>query len=173
MVARTRRSAGFSLAEALVALAIAVLLTAVLTRVVSNTRMSAAKIRELVEMMTLSDKLLEQVSQQLPETTNGHTGHFAWHIGVTPTTMTAIARKVNPKIPSNDQPGTKTAGLTSAPEFAGTSIAAGQAATPKSDDGPKWIPFHVTILVESSSGRKYVTDTVSIGPEPAKEPAKE
>ena len=161
MAARASRSAGFSLAEALVALAIAVLLTAVLTRLVSNTRMNAGKIRELLEMMTLSDSLLEQVSQRLPETSNGRAGHFAWQIGAIPMAITAVARKVNAKIPTSDQPSTKTAGLTSAPEFATNPT------TP--DDTPKWIPFHVTIVVESMSGRKYVTDTIGIGPPPAKE----
>jgi hypothetical protein len=71
MVPRVRRSAGFSLAEALMAFVIAAMLAAALTRFISNTRMNAGEIRELVEMMTLSDSLLEQTSPQEPGITEG------------------------------------------------------------------------------------------------------
>jgi type II secretory pathway pseudopilin PulG len=169
MVARPSRCAGFSLAEALVALAIAVLLAAVLTRLVSNTRMSAGKIRELLEMMTLSDSLLEQASQRSPETSNGRTGHLAWQIGATPMAITAVARRVNAKVPTADQAQTKTAGLTAAPEFATSPSPSSHGAVPPPDDASKWVPFHVIIVVQSASGRKYVTDTISIGPSPAQE----
>jgi prepilin-type N-terminal cleavage/methylation domain-containing protein len=169
------RSAGFSLVEVLVALTIAVLLTAVLTRVISNTRMNASKIRELVQMMTLSDSVLEKVSRQSPETTSGRSGPLAWHIQVSPMAMSAVAHIVNIKTPTADQSVAKASGATlpamSAPDTEssdnGPASANGSASAPK--DPVQWIPLHVTIVVESSSGRKYVTDTASIGLVPAKQ----
>jgi prepilin-type N-terminal cleavage/methylation domain-containing protein len=163
------RSAGFSLVEVLVALTIAVLLTAVLTRVISNTRMNASKIRELVQMMTLSDSVLEKVSRQAPETTSGRSGPLAWHIQVSPMAMSAVAHTVNIKTPTADRSVAMASGSTlpamSAPDTESSDN--GPASAPK--DPGQWIPLHVTIVVESSSGRKYVTDTASIGLLPAKQ----
>jgi hypothetical protein len=99
MVPRVHRSAGFSLAEALMALVIAAMLAAALTRFISNTRMNAGEIRELVEMMTLSDSLLEQTSPQEPGITDGRTGRFAWRVVVAPIAFGAVARRVNERAP--------------------------------------------------------------------------
>lgn len=166
MATQASRSAGFSLTEVLVALAIAVLFTAVLTRLVINTRMSAAKIRELVEMMTLGDTLLEQqTSQQIPKTSDGRSQRLAWHIDVVPMAISAVARRVN--LPTTDQTGAKTAGLAAAPDFTQSSDSFRNSTEPATDHGPQLVPFHVTIVVESPTGRKYVADTVSLGP-PAK-----
>jgi hypothetical protein len=159
---RTSRSAGFSVAEALVALAIAAMLTGILTRLVSNTRMSAGKVRELVEMMTLSQSLLEETSQHSPKSSMGRTGRLAWRISVDPIAITAVARTVKPKSSTADQSTTPTLGLAPASEFAQDSAKAPS----QPDEGANWIPYHVTILIESPTGRKYVTDTVNIGARP-------
>ena len=169
MASETNRLAGFSLAESLVALAIAALLVVAVTRLVANTRLNAGKVRELVEMMALSDSLLEHVSQGMPETSDGRTGHFTWHIDVTPMSLTAVARRVNLRGPVANQSGTKTLGLSSAPESTSKSDSSRTEPATTPHDAVKWTPFHVTILVKSPSGRKYVTDTVKIGSQPAKE----
>jgi len=162
MATRAGRSAGFSLVEALTALAIAAMLAAVLTRMVSNTRMSAGKIRELVEMITLGDSLLEQISLQNPGTTSGRSAGFAWRISVSPATFTATARRVNAKGPAANQ-STPALGLVA------DSDSSHKEQTSASQHTIEWIPFRVNILVESPSGRKYAADTISIGPRPAPE----
>jgi prepilin-type N-terminal cleavage/methylation domain-containing protein len=163
MAFRTNRLAGFSLAESLVALAIAALLAAALTRFVSNTRMNAGKVDELIEMMALGDSLLEHVSQKTPETSDGRAGRFTWHIDVVPMAISAVSRKLAPKKnPAAGQSGPTTAGLATAESTSGSDNSIMEPATAPPQDPVKWMPVHVTILVKSQSGRKYVTDTVSI-----------
>ena len=159
------RSAGFSLAEALIALAIAAVLAAALTRLASNTRMNAGKLGELVEMMTVSDSLLEQASPRVPGTTSGRTGGFAWRVAVTPVAFGAVAQRVEEKaVATADQPSGKAAGL---PPISGGGSRGEPAPTP--EQVVKWIPFRVSVLIESPSGRKYAADTISLGPPPTDE----
>jgi type II secretory pathway pseudopilin PulG len=158
MVLRDHRSAGFSLAEALVALAIAAVLAVALTRLVSNTRANAGKIRELVEMMTLSDSLLEQTTSQQPGITQGRTGRFAWRVAIVPMAFNAVARRVNEKVLAvADQHQSKAPGSTS------TSDSSFSKPTPAPEQAPNKIPFRVNVLVESPSGRRYAADTIRIG----------
>jgi type II secretory pathway pseudopilin PulG len=156
MVLRDHRSAGFSLAEALVALAIAAVLAVALTRLVSNTRANAGKIRELVEMMTLSDSLLEQTTSQQPGITQGRTGRFAWRVAIVPMAFNAVARRVNEKVLAvADQHQSKASGS--------TSDSSSSKPTPAPEQAPSKIPFRVNVLVESPSGRRYAADTIRIG----------
>ena len=158
MVHRAHGSAGFSLAEALIALAVAAVLAVALTRLVGNTRANAGKIRELVEMMTLSDSLLEQTSSQGPGTTHGRTGRFAWRVVVAPAAFSAVARRVSVKVLAS----TKVAGLP---------ISASSRGEPTSvpDEVVKWVPVHVTVFVESPTGQRYAADTISLCPPVANE----
>jgi type II secretory pathway pseudopilin PulG len=163
MVLGDRRSAGFSLAEALVALAIAAMLAVVLTRVISNTRASTGKIRELVEMMTLSDTLLEQTSSQQPGTTQGRSGRFAWRVAVVPMAFNAVARRVNEKVlAAADQHQSRASGSTSTSDSSSKP-------TPAPEQAPNMIPFRVNVLVESPSGRRYAADTIRIAAPAANE----
>jgi prepilin-type N-terminal cleavage/methylation domain-containing protein len=164
MVPRTHRSAGFSLVEALIALAIAAMLAAVLTRLIGNTRANAGKIRELVEMMTVSDSLLEQTSPRVPGTMNGRTARFAWRVVVAPVAFSAVARRVNVKAPA-----TADQNRANAPGLPPISDSAPGKPTSKPEQVAKWMPFRVTVFVESPSGRKYAADTISLGPPPANE----
>src|SRR5215469_8321609 len=86
-------SAGFSLTEALVALAIAAFLAAVLTRFVSTTRANALRIRQEVAMDILGDNLLERLgSRELqPGRTDGRNGALRWRIDVAQITFSAHA----------------------------------------------------------------------------------
>jgi type II secretory pathway pseudopilin PulG len=162
VVPSDRRSAGFSLAEALVALAIAAMLAVGLTRLVSNTRANTGKIRELVEMMTLSDSLLEQTLSQQPGITQGHTGRFAWRIAVAPMAFGAVARRVNKKtLPAADQHPSKISDQSS------TSDGFSSKSTP--EPVANKIPLRVNVLVESPSGRRYAADTIRIGTPAANE----
>lgn len=155
--------------EALVALSIAALLTAALTRLVSTTRMNAGKIREFVEMMALSNSLLERVSEDVPDTSYGRTGRYVWHVDVTPMTMSAVARQVVRKSATENQSTSNGPGLGPLADFNLNAPISDDETAPKPNEGAKWVPFHVTILVESPSGRRYVTDTVSVGHPQTKE----
>ena len=56
---------GFSLAEVLVALAVATMMAAVLTRYVAGIRFNAAQVRERVELWTISQSMLDGLSKTL------------------------------------------------------------------------------------------------------------
>src|ERR1700728_2121926 len=96
---RRSGTAGFSLAEALVALAIAAFLVAALTRFVSTTRANALQIREGVAIDMLGESLLERlgVTQVQPGGTNGRTGALFWHIDVAPIVFYAHATSISEK----------------------------------------------------------------------------
>ena len=106
-------SSGFSLTEALVALAIAAFLAAVLTRFVSGTRANALRVRQELAIDILSDSLLERLGsrelQLQPGRTDGRNGALRWHIDVAPITFSVHALSVAEKKPVNS------AALTNAP----------------------------------------------------------
>jgi len=96
-------TSGFSLTEALVALAIAAFLAAVLTRFVSSTRANALRVRQEVAMDILSDSLLERLNSRdlQPGRTDGRSGTLRWHIDIAPMTFSAHALSVSQKKPIN------------------------------------------------------------------------
>ncbi len=149
---------GFSLVEALIAIVIAALLAAVLTRVVGNTRMNASKIRQLVEMMTLNDTLRQQLGVQRVGIAEGRAGDLAWRTTIEPINFTAVARRVLDRSPNESRSAAKSVGLQSEGD--------NHPSDKKSmaQESSEWIPFHVTIVVESQSGRRYTSDTITIGP---------
>ena len=85
---RSNRNSGFSLVEVLAALAIAAALTGALLQTFSVTRYNASRIGELIDMMTLSDNLIAQMSSERIQTTkiDGHEGKFTWHFEIKPDT---------------------------------------------------------------------------------------
>jgi prepilin-type N-terminal cleavage/methylation domain-containing protein len=163
MSQRPDRSAGFTLGEVLVALAVAAMLATVLTRFVAGTRMNAFKVRELIEIGTLSDSLLERISSQelRAARTDGRNAGFTWHIVVSPLAFTAIARKVNEKsTPVADTGQGKHIGLTPI-----SSRSSGDEPKPaQTQPGVNFIPYHVSLVIEARSGRRYAADTIRIGP---------
>jgi hypothetical protein len=183
-------AAGFSLAEALVALAIAAFLAAVLTRFVSGTRWNALKVREEVEMEIMSDDLLERfVARELqPGRTNGRSGALRWQIDIAPITFYARARSVSEKKPTTAGGGQPSAlGLTavannsneaSASAGGGQASALGLAAVSNNPDkqlqavaqaqpAVTWNPYHVTAVINPPSGRSHAIDTIRIAPQRA------
>jgi type II secretory pathway pseudopilin PulG len=151
-VSRGKHSEGFSLVEALLALGIAAMLASALTHAISNSRMNAGMVREQVEMMTLGDSLLEQGSWQNPEPSYGRGAGFAWRMTAAPIDFTAVAERMN--VPA-----------TAPSEIRTTSIKASSGNEPvvAPKKAASWVPFHVSVVVESPSGRKYVTDSITLG----------
>jgi type II secretory pathway pseudopilin PulG len=158
MLPRADRSGGFSLAEALVAIAIAAVLAAVLTRFVSTTRLNALNVREVVAMDILSNSLIEHSPAQnrQPGRTDGRTGNFWWRMEVAPVSFFARARFVKQKEKTPANPGQGGAlGLTLTPDATQNEPQPVRAVT--------WVPYRVTAIVTAPSGRKYEVDTIRIG----------
>jgi type II secretory pathway pseudopilin PulG len=158
---RRSSTAGFSLAEALVALAIAALLVAVLTRFVSSTRANALQIREGLALDMLGESLLERlgVQQLQPGTTNGRSGTLFWHIDVAPMVFYAHATSLGEKkrSPAATAPGP-------ALGLAAQTTLAPQTTEMSDKQGPRivWNPFHVKAAIRRPSGRTYEIDTIRI-----------
>ena len=92
------RTCGFSLAEVLVALAVATMMAAVLTRYVAGIRFNAAQVRERVELWTISQSMLDGLSKTLsPGTSSGQIGAYRWHREIAPITSDAEARTEAPR----------------------------------------------------------------------------
>jgi prepilin-type N-terminal cleavage/methylation domain-containing protein len=151
---------GFSLVEALVALAIAAALTAALTRLVTVTRVNAAAVGELTEMAALGETLLARIpsSQNLQSgRTDGRRGAFAWRIDIGPASFTALARRTSEKrAPESGA---------SEPRRMPAAFRVGDAPAPVPPP-TKWVAYRVTVVIEAPSGRTYAVDTIRIGPQP-------
>jgi type II secretory pathway pseudopilin PulG len=160
---RRSGTAGFSLLEALVALAIAAFLVAVLTRFVSGTRANALQIRETLALDMLGESLLERLgaTQLRPGRTNGRSGALFWHIDVSPIVFYAHATSMGEKKrgPVATAPGQApvvglTAPTTPAPQ------------TPQTPDKQParvvWNPYHVKATISRPSGQTYEIDTIRI-----------
>jgi general secretion pathway protein I len=159
-----RARAGFSLVEALVALAIAAALTAVLTRLIVTTRAGAARVGELTEMAALGDTLMARVasSQGLrPGRTGGRRGTFAWYIDIAPVPFTALARRISEKRPSAPVAAEQASG----PAKAAAAFGGGDP-RPSLPSQAKWAAYRVAVVVQAPSGRTYAVDTIRIGPPP-------
>jgi prepilin-type N-terminal cleavage/methylation domain-containing protein len=157
MARRYSGTAGFSLVEVLVALAIAALMTAMLTRFVAGTRVNAAKVTEVIEMAALGETLMARTasSQKLaPGRTQGRQDVFAWRIDIAPVSFEATATRVREK--ESAPAGAEQAGSVAMP------------AEPQSIARPagNWAPYRVAIFIQSSSGQSYAIDTIRLGPGP-------
>jgi Tfp pilus assembly protein PilV len=156
---RGRASAGFSLAEALIAIVIAAILAVAVTRLANNTRMNAGKTQDLVDTMNLNETLLAQLAPRELGTTHGRTGRFSWHIAVAPLNFNATARRMSKELRDSDA-GSKKVGL------AAFSDNSAQAKKQEPAAAIQWMPVLVTVKVDSPSGRGYSVDTISIVPAP-------
>jgi prepilin-type N-terminal cleavage/methylation domain-containing protein len=188
MSARSKGSrAGFTLAEALVALVVAALLAAALTRFIATTRLSAYKLREQVVMDLVSDGLVERAAPNRWQAGqwNGRSGDLDWRMTAAPIAFSATARSLRQRMkitdanpaPSEGASGsaatfTKSAGLNKSapsPLMDGADRAqprATQASSPKII----WDLYRVTSVVHARSGRNYAGETVRIGPQRADQP---
>jgi prepilin-type N-terminal cleavage/methylation domain-containing protein len=141
---RTHSSAGgFSLAEVLVALAVAAMMTAILTRFVAGTRAGAVNVAEATEMAVLGETLLARVASrdlQAGYSEEWH-GGFAARIEITPILFEVRALRMNEKT-----------GATPASR------------ADRSDDPGNWRAYRIAVVIRAPSGRSYAVDTVKIGP---------
>jgi prepilin-type N-terminal cleavage/methylation domain-containing protein len=157
---RSKGNSGFSLIEVLAALVVAVVLSAALTRAVGITRANASRIRELVDMMTLSNNLLEQMQAAKLQTgrIDGRSGTLSWHIQVAPATyiVRTLAASADTANTGNASSGTPNGVALSNGSQGREAAASGEAAE-------EWTAYHIVVVVNTSSGRKYVVDTVKTG----------
>ena len=157
---RSKGSSGFSLIEVLAALVVAVVLSAALTRAVGVTRANASRIRELVDMMTLSNNLLEQMQAAKLQTgrIDGRSGTLSWHIEIAPAAY--IVRTLEASAGSADT------GKASSGTPNGVALSTGSQsrdAAASNEPAEEWTAYHIVVVVNTSSGRKYVADTVKTG----------
>jgi prepilin-type N-terminal cleavage/methylation domain-containing protein len=159
-------SSGFTLAEVLVALAIASMLSVVLVRFTASTRMNAARVGEALQMATITEALLERAFSQTnlqPGRTDGRSGNFTWHREVTPTKFTATALRLQEAgaFARGDKKESKSG-------LIGTERASMQLNTQNSRQTAEptrpWTAYRVVITVEAPSGRKHVADAVTLRP---------
>lgn len=162
---RAERSAGFTLPEVLVALAIAAMLVAMLVRFVAGTRANAGRIGEALQMATIAEGLLARLftdEKSGPGRMDGRTGEFVWRVEVQPTPFAAVARRLHePPAPATAEGGSKTQLL----EPARASMrSAGQSVRLSSSPGRNWTALRVVITVKAPSGRQHVADVVKFRP---------
>jgi prepilin-type N-terminal cleavage/methylation domain-containing protein len=164
---RRSRSAGFSLIEVLIALAIASLMAVVLTRFVAGTRMNAGKVDELLEMNTLGETLLTRVAA-LPNfqagRTDGRSGVYSWRVDIAPLAYTTVTRRMNDRNP-NKPPAAANRGATrmTMTPITPTSVTAASAAAAR-PTVDALIPYRVAVSIAAPSGRRHATDTIRIAP---------
>jgi prepilin-type N-terminal cleavage/methylation domain-containing protein len=138
-----RRTCGFSLAEVLVALAVAAMMAGVLTRYVAGTRFNAAQVRERVELWTISQTMLGGLSKTLSRgTSSGQIGAYRWHREIAPIELDAVARTEA----ASAQGG--------ALEDHTRSLGGRRTAA--------WVLYRVKVQIEAPSGRQYEADTFRI-----------
>lgn len=162
------RTAGFSLAEVLVALAIAAMMTAMLTRFVAGTRMGAVKVAESTEMAALGETLLARIasSQHLrPGQTDGRAGGFSWRIDIAPLAFEARALAVS-EAPATNGDALPASGFgdASRPD------AAAGTATAMASMRRSWAAYRVAVLIRAPSGHSHAIETVMLGPGGSDEP---
>jgi prepilin-type N-terminal cleavage/methylation domain-containing protein len=135
---------GFSLAEVLVALAVAAMMASVLTRYVAGTIFSAAQVRERLEFSTISQSMLDGLGKTLsPGTSSGQIGAFRWSQEIAPIALDAIARTEAPPGALDDHLRSLRGRQTAGPSTA-------------------WVLYRVKVRIEAPSGRQYAADTIRI-----------
>jgi prepilin-type N-terminal cleavage/methylation domain-containing protein len=131
---------GFSLTEVLVALAVAAMMAAVLTRYVAGTRFNAAQVRERLELWTISQSMLDGLTKTLsPGTSSGQIGAYRWR------RSDAVAQTEAPSAQGGLDDHSRSLG---GRRTAGPSIA--------------WVLYRVKVQIEAPSGRQYAADTIRI-----------
>jgi prepilin-type N-terminal cleavage/methylation domain-containing protein len=140
------RTCGFSLPEVLVALAVAAMMAAVLTRYVAGTRLNAAQVRERVELWTISQSMLDGLSTTLsPGASSGQIGAYRWHREIAPIASDAVARTEAPSVQGVLEDDLR-------------SLGGHQTAAPSTT----WVLYRVKVQIEAPSGRQYEADTIRI-----------
>lgn len=172
------RSAGFTLIEVLVALAIAVIMVIALTRFVIGTRSNSAKVGEALEMTALSETLLGRVpagQMWSPGRTDGRNGQYVWRIDVTPIAMQAVARVRAKKEEEEKQDAGKNGAagnggqgnsgqkMLSTFQLEPSELAQRPAAQAATEPAKKLAIYRVAVTIVAASGRRYAMETIRIG----------
>jgi prepilin-type N-terminal cleavage/methylation domain-containing protein len=142
MLQRHNGAAGFSLAEVLVALAVAAMFAAVLTRTVAGMHLNGAQLRERLDLWNLTESLLDSLppAEALRTgITTGHSGAHSWRIEVAPTTVNAVLRMTGPS---------GSLALVSQRTAAEANV--------------QWNAYRIIVRVEAPSGRRHVADAIRI-----------
>jgi prepilin-type N-terminal cleavage/methylation domain-containing protein len=152
-------AAGFSLVEVLVALAIATLLSAVLTRLVSGTRINALKVREQVAIDILSDDLLEQVGARELELgrTDGRIGGLQWQLEISPVPVYARAISISEK--KSNPSDIRQSNATPLSALSNTNQ---QPATSQPNPPITWKVYRLAGAISAPSGRSHAIETIKI-----------
>jgi hypothetical protein len=130
----------------LVALAVAAMMAAVLTRYVAGTRLNAAQVRERMELWAMSQSMLDGVSTTLsPGASSGQIGAYRWHREITSIAAEAVAR-------------TEAASAQGVLEDHLQSPDGRQTTAPSTT----WVLYRVKVKIEAPSGRQYEADTIRI-----------
>jgi len=141
-----RSTCGFTLAEVLVALAVAAMMAATLTRYVAGTRFNAAQVRERLELSTISQSMLDGLGETLsPGTSSGQNGAYRWRMEIGAITPDAI---------------TKTEAPSGQGALEDILRAVGSQRTAASSTA--WVLYRVKVQIEAPSGRHYAADTIRI-----------
>jgi len=137
---------GFSLAEVLVALAVAAIMAAILTRYVAGTRFNAAQVRERLELWTISQAMLVGLGKTLsPGTSSGQNGAYRWRMEIGAITPDAITKTEAPSGQGALEDIVRSVG--------------GQRTAASSN---AWVLYRVKVQIEAPSGRHYAADTIRI-----------
>lgn len=146
------------------ALAVATMLAAMLTRFMIATRWNSAQVREALEIQSFGDGMLQRLAPtEIREgSSTGRNGFFSWVIDVSKLNVNITARRV-----SKDT----TVAADKSPERAAEPLKAGTkdsptAPSPTEPKATDFVPYHVTIVVQGRAGRKYAADTVRLGVAP-------
>src|SRR5262249_40600931 len=124
------------------------------------TRYNASRIGELIDMMTLSDNLLAQMSSERIQTAriDGHKGKFTWHFEIKPATYSVNVIQYS----QNAQPDQPKDGKN--PNDASQSERLGFRIDRNIDEATKkWTGYRIMIVVHAPSGRKYAAETFRVG----------
>ncbi len=140
------------------ALAVALALSAALTHAVGVTRGNASRIRELVDMMTLGNNLLEQTPAGKLQAgrIDGRSGALSWRIEIAPADYIASTRQASASSQNNGTASRGTLNVAARSNGSNEAAASNEAAE-------EWTAYHIVIVVKTSSGREYVADTVKTG----------
>ena len=137
---------GFSLAEVLVALAVAAMMAAILTRYVAGTRFNVAQVHERLELGTISQSMLDGLGETLsPGSSSGQNGPYRWRMEIAPITPDAVAQT---EAPSGQGPLEDILRAVGGQRTAASSTA--------------WVLYRVKVQIEAPSGRQYAADTIRI-----------
>ena len=173
---KCNRSAGFTLIEVLVALAIATIMAIALTRFVVGTRANASKVGEALEMTALGETLLGRVAVGhvwSPGRTDGRSGQYSWRVEVTPIGMQAVARvRAKKEEEGRDTDAGENSGggkngqkMRSTFQLEPSELTQRRATASDVASEPmkKHALYRVALTIIAASGRSYATQTVRIG----------